>query len=46
MSDEDPDMCQKHAKPWSNRYIWTIKKQYFEDAEIEGYTMMMKQAAI
>ena len=21
-----------------NSYIWTIKKQYFEDVEIEGYS--------
>ena len=40
--DDDPDMCQMRiqtcAKSMSNSYIWTIKKQYFEDVEIEEYS--------
>ena len=29
---------QTCVKSMSNSYIWTIKKQYFEDVEIERYS--------
>ena len=35
MSDEDPDMCQKHVK---QLHLDNQEAVYFEDVEIEGYS--------